>query len=249
MCDLPSYVGGSSCPYNENYYSSCIEDKLRACKESGYTNTSCSSGEVVNQTCPYNSSHISCKCNPCIDYNYTYPQATAQGYVSNGSCLSCNTTKYKRKENPCSGYTTCECGGAIGASVCYTGSVKKFNSCKACCDGTYKLTSCDSSKGICESCGGKYKYTSCKTGWILSANNCVANACSGYGATSCDTSIGTCNSTNTCLSGTTTKYKYTSCKTGWYLSGGDCKKKFLLRIFFKLLSKQSLLFKLLFRNQ
>ncbi len=134
-CSLPSYTSGQ-CPYNDKYFAKCVEDRPRACNETGFTQTQCSSGMVVDTTCSYDANYKKCKCDPCTGYNYTYAQATAQGYVADGSCLSCSETKYKRKENPCSGYTTCECGGEIGSSVCYTGSTQKFKSCKKCCDDT-----------------------------------------------------------------------------------------------------------------
>ena len=134
-CSLPSYTSGQ-CPYNDKYFAKCVEDRPRACNETGFTETQCSSGMVVDTTCSYDANYKKCKCNPCSGYNYTYAQATAQGYVADGSCLSCSETKYKRKENPCSGYTTCECGGEIGSAVCYSGSTQKFKSCKKCCDDT-----------------------------------------------------------------------------------------------------------------
>ncbi len=134
-CSLPSYTSGQ-CPYNDKYFAKCVEDRPRACNETGFTQTQCFSGMVVDTTCSYDANYKKCKCNPCSGYTYTYAQATAQGYVADGSCLSCSETKYKRKENPCSGYTTCECGGEVGSSVCYTGSTQKFKSCKKCCDDT-----------------------------------------------------------------------------------------------------------------
>ena len=124
------------CPYNDKYFAKCVEDRPRACNETGFTEAQCSSGMVVDTTCSYDANYKKCKCNPCSGYTYTYAQATAQGYVADGSCLSCSETKYKRKENPCSGYTTCECGGEVGSAVCYTGSTQKFKSCKKCCDDT-----------------------------------------------------------------------------------------------------------------
>ena len=134
-CSLPAYPSGQ-CPYNGAYFAKCIEDRPRACKEAGFTETSCASGTVVEATCSFDANYKKCKCDPCSGYDYTYAQATAQGYVPDGSCLSCSETKYKRKENPCSGYSSCECGGEVGAASCYSGSIQKFKSCKKCCDDT-----------------------------------------------------------------------------------------------------------------
>ena len=167
-CSLPSYPSGQ-CPYNDQYFAKCVEDRPRACNETGFTETQCSSGMVVDTTCSYDANYKKCKCDPCSGYDYTYAQATAQGYVADGSCQSCSETKYKRKENPCSGYITCECGGEIGSAVCYSGSTQKFKSCKKCCDDTCPsgeknvscasgyhssfvgLTECGTSCYICES--------------------------------------------------------------------------------------------------
>ncbi len=145
-CSLPAYPSGK-CPYNGAYFAKCIEDRPRACKEAGFTETSCASGTVVEATCSFDANYKKCKCDPCSGYGYTYAQATAQGYVPDGSCLSCSETKYKRKENPCSGYSSCECGGEVGAASCYSGSIQKFKSCKKCdpCAGYYD-------------CGGSWQY-------------------------------------------------------------------------------------------
>ena len=42
-CSLPAYPSGQ-CPYNGTYFAKCVEDKVRACKEAGFTETSCPSG-------------------------------------------------------------------------------------------------------------------------------------------------------------------------------------------------------------
>ena len=139
-CSLPAYPSGK-CPYNGAYFAKCIEDRPRACKEAGFTETSCASGTVVEATCSFDANYKKCKCDPCSGYDYTYAQASAQGYVPDGSCLSCSETKYKRKENPCSGYSSCECGGEVGAASCYSGSIQKFKSCKKCCSACASGTS------------------------------------------------------------------------------------------------------------
>ena len=97
-CSLPSYPTGV-CPYNNAYFAKCVENKQRACKENGYTETSCANGKVVDTTCSYDANYKKCKCDPCSGYDYTYAQANAQGYVPDGSCLSYSESKYKRKEN------------------------------------------------------------------------------------------------------------------------------------------------------
>mgnify|MGYP000832689675 FL=1 len=161
-CAAPQYPSGQ-CPYNSNYYASCKDDTARACKEAGY-DTSCNDGYIKDssQICPYNSSYYKCKCNPCDGYTYTQAQATADGYVADGSCNSCGTTKYKRKNNPCTGFLTCECGGQIGTSTCKSGSVTKYAVCKTCCENKCSETTCPAGY-VCEleSCSNKYCITGC----------------------------------------------------------------------------------------
>ena len=159
-CALPNYLY-DRCPDNDAYYRSCREDKARACKEAGYV-LSCGDGYILDNTqlCPYDSSYKKCKCNPCDDYAYTYAQATASGYVTDGSCNSCGTIRYKRKENPCSGFKTCDCGGEIGTKTCISGSITKYKICKECCDSKYQYDSsnCPLPQELSGgSCGGKFE--------------------------------------------------------------------------------------------
>ena len=159
-CSLPAYPSGQ-CPYNGTYFAKCVEDKVRACKEAGYV-LSCDDGYILDniQLCPYDSSYKKCKCNPCDDYAYTYAQATASGYVTDGSCNSCGTIRYKRKENPCSGFKTCDCGGEIGTKTCISGSITKYQVCKECCDSKYQYDSsnCPLPQELSGgSCGGKFE--------------------------------------------------------------------------------------------
>ena len=161
-CAAPQYPSGQ-CPYNSNYYASCKDDTARACKEAGY-DTSCNDGYIKDssQICPYNSSYYKCKCNPCDGDAYTQAQATADGYVADGSCNSCGTTKYKRKNNPCTGFLTCECGGQIGTQTCKSGSVTKYAVCKTCCENKCSETTCPAGY-VCEleACSNKYCITGC----------------------------------------------------------------------------------------
>ena len=165
-CAAPQYPSGQ-CPYNSNYYASCKDDTARACKEAGY-DTSCNDGYIKDssQICPYNSSYYKCKCNPCDGYAYTQAQANADGYVADGSCNSCGTTKYKRKNNPCTGFLTCECGGQIGTQTCKSGSATKYQVCKPCCENRCSQTSCPDGY-LCEleSCSNKYCITGCAIGY------------------------------------------------------------------------------------
>ena len=162
-CSLPAYPSGQ-CPYNSAYFAKCVEDRPRACKEAGFTETSCASGTVVEATCSFDANYKKCKCDPCSGYDYTYAQASAQGYVPDGSCSSCSETKYKRKENPCSGYSSCECGGETGSASCYSGSIQKFESCKKCCSDV---------------CSSGWTDTICPTGYskVYSGKTECGNSC------------------------------------------------------------------------
>ena len=131
-CPMPRYPQ-NLCPYSDNYFKDCKADSDKACKEAGY-GLGCETGKMMDgsQACPYDSAYKKCVCNPCSGYNYTADQASAQGYQPGEGCNSCGTMKYKRTVNECSGYKTCDCGGTAGASICYSGTVKKFSSCEEC---------------------------------------------------------------------------------------------------------------------
>ena len=159
-CQVPQYPQGA-CPYGSGYYKSCETDNIRACKELGYSLT-CEAGKVgdTNQSCPYNESYKKCVCNPCGGYDYTASEANAQGYTPGEVCNSCGTMKYKRSANACDGFKECTDGGAAGAEVCYSGSLKKFSECKEVCDSKFQYDSsnCTGDKVLTgNSCGGKYE--------------------------------------------------------------------------------------------
>ena len=170
-CQVPQYPQGA-CPYGSGYYKSCETDNIRACKELGYSLT-CEAGKVgdTNQSCPYNESYKKCVCNPCGGYGYTASEANAQGYTPGEVCNSCGTMKYKRSANACDGFKECTDGGAAGAEVCYSGSLKKFSECKdGCAEEGFIYTPKD-----CAAMGGDYivddsrgwcfgKYIGCKKG-------------------------------------------------------------------------------------
>lgn len=166
-CTLPAYLS-DPCPEDDTRYKACIEDTARACSEAGYSQT-CPDGYVseVVDSCPYDSSYTKCQCNPCSGYDYTYEQATAEGYVVDGFCLSCGTTKYKRKNNPCTGFLSCDCGGEIGTDTCKSGTVTKYAVCKTCCDNECTEASCPTGY-VCrfEACSNKYCITGCAANYF-----------------------------------------------------------------------------------
>ena len=157
-CTLPKYLSGK-CPHSSTLYKSCETDNARACREAGYS-AECETGKIKDKACPYDSSYGTCICNPCAGFTYTAAEANAQGYVPGEVCNSCGTMKYKRSEAPCDGFKTCDCGGATGAKTCWSGTVKKFDTCKECCDTSkykYDSSNCTGVNQLAgNSCGGKY---------------------------------------------------------------------------------------------
>lgn len=172
-CTLPAYPE-TVCPHSSAYYKSCKPDNVRACKEEGYSLV-CDTGKVRddNQICSYDDSYSKCVCNPCIGFKYTIAQASEQGYEPGEICNSCGTIKYKREENACEGYKTCDCGGEVGADVCYSGTQQKFSTCKECCDTSvykYDASNCSGDYQLSgNSCGGKFDkcQKKCKIGDVL----------------------------------------------------------------------------------
>ena len=121
-----------SCDYDSSYQK-CVSAEEK-CEEEGYFNH-CEDGKILDpgQVCSYSSSYQKCECNPCDGYDYTYEQATEQGYEPDGdACNSCGTKKYKRKAKECLGFSVCDCGGEIGATECWSGQQQMFLSCKEC---------------------------------------------------------------------------------------------------------------------
>ncbi len=158
MCRLEGYVNtkcnstqnyGKSCPYDSSWHTGCV------CK-SEYNQTCTSPMKGVGSSC--NNKYKSC-CNTCPEYTYT---SIPKGYVSAGSCSSCDGTKYKVTEAPCTGYKRagdCECGYDTTSSTCLSGSTTLYKSCKPCCSSAYVYNSsnCVYPKKLTgDECGGKY---------------------------------------------------------------------------------------------
>ncbi len=121
-----------SCDYDSSY-KKCIPSE-EACEDEGY-HSSCEDGKILDpgQVCSYNSSYQKCECNPCDGFEYSYEEATAQGYEVDGeACNSCGVMKYKRKVKECLGFSVCDCGGEIGTTECWSGQQQMFLNCKAC---------------------------------------------------------------------------------------------------------------------
>ena len=125
-CQPPYYLEGTACNDGSgNKYKDCKLDVEEAC--SGYTKE-CPDGWRLEDgnRCKYDEEYGTC-CNMCKGYNY---EMVSEGYVENGSCDGCNGKRYKIKEDPCDGYTTCEYGAAVGAKTCKSGNTVKYSDCK-----------------------------------------------------------------------------------------------------------------------
>ena len=155
MCRLEGYVNtkcnstqnyGKPCPYDSSWHTGCV------CK-SEYNQTCNTPMKGVGSGC--NNKYKSC-CNTCPEYTYT---SIPKGYVSAGSCSSCDGTKYKVTEAPCTGYKRagdCECGYDTTSSTCLSGSSTLYKLCKACCEPTCSDESnCKyGSSQVSNGCGG-----------------------------------------------------------------------------------------------
>ena len=196
MCRLEGYVNtqcnstqnyGKPCPYDSSWHTGCV------CK-SEYNQTCTSPMKGVGSSC--NNKYKSC-CNTCPEYTYT---SIPKGYVSAGSCSSCDGTKYKVTEAPCTGYKRagdCKCGYDTTSSTCLSGSTTLYKSCKPCCSSAYVYNSsnCVYPKKLTgDECGGKY-------------TKCEGN-CADAGYLSSVPSGKICNKVN--YAG---KICYTSCRT------------------------------------
>ncbi|MDO5387066.1 MAG: hypothetical protein Q4F75_07340, partial [Pseudomonadota bacterium] len=150
-CTKPYYGVGSSC---DGKYASCKRDDAKACKEDGFSQTTqCSSVQMPNKKCSYNSSYYDkCVCRSDL-VSCTYPQ-TGVGEACGGKYASCQCP---------SSYKSCECGGAAGATSCTVNGVTTYSSCKACCTpapsesncacGTFSCyDGCNGSRFCCKSC-------------------------------------------------------------------------------------------------
>ena len=126
------------CPVSSKYYKECKKDPN--CEDLGYV-SSCPEGQIpdLSDVCPEDGNWYKCICDPCEGYEYTYEQATAEGYIVNGAgCQSCDVMKYKRKPAPCVGYNydnmncnVTSCGNLEGGS-CRSGNVTKYEKCTPC---------------------------------------------------------------------------------------------------------------------
>lgn len=138
------------CPYSidKNYYKKCYT-YAELCLKDGYTLT-CETGYEpdLSHACPVDSVYVKCQCAACPGYNYSEEEANAEGYIADGEpCLSCGENKYKRKNNPCSGfdYDISNCGvsdcGTLEGETCQSGAVVKYKKCTPC---PAPVPSCDS---------------------------------------------------------------------------------------------------------
>lgn len=200
-CVKPEYPK-DKCPSFE-LYKSCATDIKRACQElnPNFTNN-CPSGWMVdgNQTCKYDYTYGIC-CNICADYTTTNPTAPT-GYKINGSCNSCNGTKYKLAALACpSGYST----ATISCSAGYDFSYNGYSGSSKCGKCTAKSCPSGYSTSVA-SCANGYKFQTNGYSGSSVCGKCISATCSdgGYysnipnGMTCTSVTYGTNNCYNNC---------------------------------------------------
>ena len=194
MCRLEGYVNtvcdatqdkGTLCPYDDRWHTGCV------CKPE--YNKTCTGTDEQGKGTTCNGKYKEC-CKKCAGYDYTASNIPT-GYVKNGSCESCDGTKYKIKcdTNTSNTGTYVDCGSATGSgSSCTDDTGTYYTKCpcptmyewsasakKCVCSTGYKYTCSGSniSGGEGNSCDGKYQKCKCKTGftWSASSGMCVCN--------------------------------------------------------------------------
>ena len=111
-CNKPYYGVGTSC---NGKYASCKRDDDKACKEDGYTETSCASGYAVESTCSYNSKYKKCKKSSCDGYydcggTWQYCTGTICASDSSKCSVSCAGDYFPYS---CSSFAACSAAGGI----------------------------------------------------------------------------------------------------------------------------------------
>ena len=87
-------------------------DTVQQCKNEGYSVTSCSLPAYPSGQCPYNSAYFA-KCvedrpRACKEAGFAETSCPS-GYITDRTCPY-DSSYITCKENPCSGYSSCECG-------------------------------------------------------------------------------------------------------------------------------------------
>ena len=199
------------CEWDASYAKCCNDTPSKNCPENSKV-SGCESGAIVGKdSCGYDCRQC-CQTSCPAGYAYTDAQTSGgtTGYIKDGNdyCDHCTKGKlYKRKENPCDGYSTCSAyGGVDNGNYCYTGSTKKYSQCLDGCQNGYiewcsaPVTNC-STLGYLQSssaCSGK-PAIACpfdKTKWYCeemgssSGNDSVATSgyCCGYSGCSANES-------------------------------------------------------------
>ena len=91
-------------------------DTVQQCGNEGYSVTSCSLPAYPSGQCPYNSAYFA-KCvedrpRACKEAGFAETSCPS-GYITDRTCPY-DSSYITCKENPCSGYSSCECGATAG---------------------------------------------------------------------------------------------------------------------------------------
>ncbi|MBQ8630593.1 MAG: hypothetical protein IJ479_02615 [Alphaproteobacteria bacterium] len=191
------------CKWNPSYAKCCNDTPSKNCPANSKV-TGCESGAIVGKdSCGYDCRQC-CQTTCSSGYNYTDAQTSGgtTGYIKDGTdyCDHCTRGKlYKRKKNPCTGYSTCSSyGGVDNGDYCYTGSTKKYSQCRDGCQNGY-IEWCSAPVTNCATLGYSQTSSACsgkpsiacpfdKTKWYCEETDSDSNeptppigkACCGY---------------------------------------------------------------------
>ncbi len=181
------------CPYNSEYFKSCLCDSNYYTVEDGNQLSVCGKYAQMEGCTDKNGTHYSCSCNPNVDNltlcggsreyisesDYRKNIVEANNYCRDSRdlgiyyypqhiCQTCSEPYVvNAAKNACGcpvEYKECDLGPEIGANSCTENGIVKHDRCKACAyRGT--LSSCpDGYACTLEQCSGKYEITGCAVG-------------------------------------------------------------------------------------
>ena len=162
---------GTYCPTGcETTYTNYCKQPITNCADLGYHFLGAECIGQVTVYCPYDSNWGECVpvdendcCRNCKgDFPYTSIPA---GYHETGRCDCCGKTYYQAEPNDCSGYLSCDFGGAEGARTCVSGEETYYSACKV-CDNACILEACPPGTVCSEDpCTGLLCATGCAGGY------------------------------------------------------------------------------------
>lgn len=133
------FMPADFCPDSNLYFKTCLSS-AQICRKSGFVET-CEAGHIKDPSaiCADNGAYGKCIANPCEGYQFSFAEATADGYLLGAKCLSGTEEKFQKTEKPCVGFsfdaTNCGAGAAceeLEGATCKSGAVLKYAECNTC---------------------------------------------------------------------------------------------------------------------